>query len=105
MARQILIIIRPPAGDDDGLPRPQVPQGLLDGQADAAVAQHQSLFSSDGKIPGHIAKAVVIRIIAIPAVGAAHQGIDAADARRCRRQGLAIRDHRFFIRDRDVHPG
>ena len=78
MARQILIIIRPPAGDDDGLPRPQVPQGLLDGQADAAVAQHQRLFSGDGKIPGHIAKAVVIRVIAIPAIGAAHQGWETA---------------------------
>ena len=104
---QVLIVVRPGAGDGDDLSGAQVLQHGVDGQGGPAGAQHQHLLAADLGPGGaeEVQKAVIVGVVPVQgAVGPLHDGVDAADALRRRGEGPAEGHHCLFIGDGDVQP-
>ena len=107
MAGQIAVIILSLPGNDGDAFRPQVLKHRADRHRGPAAAEDKGFFPADpNPAPGHkLFKAVSVGIVPVyAAVGAAHEGIDAADRRRFLRKRRAEGDNGLFIGNGHVQP-
>ena len=105
VAAQVVVVVLPGAGDDHDLPGSQLGQYRAHREGGPAAAQHQSL------LPRHlgsggvelIQKSVVVGVVPQEgAVGAAEDGVHAADAPGSGGKFGTVLHHRLFIGDGDV---
>ena len=104
VAVEVIIIIRPVAGDDRHM-RAELLEHGLNGRGRAAVAEHERLLprNVDAAVTHEILEAEGVGIIAIErAVRPADEHVHAAELLRDRRELGAVRDDRLFIRDGHV---
>ena len=96
-------MIRAGAGDHHGAGA-QVRQHRLNRGAGPAAAQNQHLFAGEIRptFSHHGGKAVVVGVVAVDAVGLAHQGVHRPNALGLRGNVGAEFHHRFFVRNGDV---
>ena len=104
VAVEIVVVIRPVAGDDRHA-RAELLEHGLNGRGRAAVAEHERLLprNVDAAVTHEVLEAEGIGIIAIErAVRPADEHVHAAELLRDRRELGAVRDDRLFIRDGHV---
>ena len=101
MAVEVLIIIRPVAGDDRHV-RTELLEHGLNGRGRAAVAEHERLLPRDvdAAVAHEVLEAEGIGIVAVErAVWPADEHVHAAEPLRHRRELGAVRDDRLLIRN------
>ena len=104
VAVEVLIIIRPVAGDDRHV-RTELLEHGLNGRGRAAVAEHERLLPRDvdAAVAHEVLEAEGIGIVAVErAVRPADEHVHAAEPARDRRELGAVRDDRLFIRNGHV---
>ena len=104
MAIQIIVIVRPTAGDDRN-GGAQLLQRDLHRDRGAAAAQYQRLCPGgvDAAAADHVQKAKEVGVVTVQrSVRPADKGVDALQPRRRLGQGITVGHHRLFIGDGDV---
>ena len=104
VAVEIVVVIRPVAGDDRHV-RAELLEHGLNGRGRAAVAKHERLLPRDvdAAVTHEVLEAEGVGVVAVErAVRPADEHVHAAELLRDRRELGAVRDDRLFIRDGHV---
>ena len=104
VAVEIVVVIRPVAGDDRHV-RTELLEHGLNGRGRAAVSEHERLLPGNvhAAVTHEVCKAEGVGIVAVErAVRPADEHVHAAEPARDRREFRAVRDDRLLIRDGHV---